>query len=76
MNSRNIQESWISGNEKFLGKFLKPLSDNILLSSKILDLIVEYYMTTYDNLEFRKLFNEGLEDAIIIWVKMNQFERC
>ncbi len=76
MNLRNIQESQISGSEKFSDEFLKPSSDNVLLSSKMLDLIVEYYMTAYDNLEFKKLFSKGLEDAIIIQVKMNQFERC
>ncbi len=76
MNLQNIQESRISDSEKFLGKFLKPLSDNILLSSEMLDLIVEYYIIAYDNLEFRKPFGEGSENAIIIQVKMNQFRRC
>ncbi len=38
--------------------------------------MIEYYITAYDNLEFRKLFGKGLEDAIMIQVKMNQFERC
>ena len=38
----------------------------------MLDLMVEYYMTAYDNLEFRKSFNESSKDAIIIQVKMNQ----
>ncbi len=66
MNSRNIQESRISDSEKFSGKFLKPLFNNVLFSNKMLDLMVEYYMTAYDNLEFRKSFSEGLEDAIII----------
>ena len=76
MNLQNIKESRISGNEKFLGEFLKPSSDNVLLSSEMLDLMVEYYMATYDNLEFRKPFGEGSEDAIIIQVKMNRFGRC
>ncbi len=53
----------ISDNEKFLGEFLKPSFDNILLSS---DLIVKYYMTAYDNFKFRKPFSEDLENAIII----------
>jgi len=43
----------------------------VLLLSEILDLMVEYYITAYDNLEFRKSFSEGLEDAIIIQIKMN-----
>ncbi len=46
-----------------------------MLSSKILDLIVKYYIIAYDNLEFRKPFSEGLKDIIIIQVKINQFRR-
>ena len=40
------------------------------------DLMVEYYMATYESLEFRKPFGEGSLDTIIIRVKMNQFGRC
>ncbi len=76
MNLRNIQELQISDNEKFSGKFFKLSFDNVLLLSEILDLIVEYYITAYDNLEFRKLFGKSSKDTIIIWVKMNQFRRC
>ena len=76
MNSRDIKESSISGSEKFPGEFLKPSSDNVLLSDEMLDLMVEYYMAAYNNLEFRKPFNEDSENAIIIRVKMNQFGRC
>ena len=76
MNSRNIQELQISGSEKFSGEFLKLSSNNVLLSSEMLDLMVEYYITAYDNLEFRKPFSEGSEDIIIIQIKMNQFKRC
>jgi|SRR6266540_7129030 len=76
MNLQNIQESQISDSEKFSDKFLKPSSDNVLLSNEMLDLIVEYYMTVYDNLKFKKLFGKGLKDVIIIQVKMNQFGRC
>ncbi len=76
MNLQNIQKLQISGSEKFLGKFLKLSFNNILLLSEMLDLIVKYYITVYDNFKFRKLFNESLEDAIIIWIKMNQFRRC
>ena len=73
MNSRNIQKSRIFGSEEFPGEFLKH---NVLLSSEMLDLMVEYYMATYDTVEFRKPFGESSEDAIIIRVKMNQFWRC
>ena len=76
MNLQNIQESQISNSEKFSDEFLKPSSNNILLSREMLDLIVEYYMTAYDNFKFRKPFGKGSEDIIIIRVKMNQFERC
>ncbi len=76
MNSWNIQKSQISGSEKFSGEFLKLSSNNVLLSSEMLDLMVEYYITAYDNLEFRKPFSEGSEDIIIIQIKMNQFKRC
>ena len=70
MNSRNIQESRISGSEEFPGEFLKH---NVLLSSEMLNLMVEYYMATYDTVKFRKPFGEGSEDVIIIRVKINQF---
>ena len=76
MNSRNIKESIISGSERFPGEFLKPSSDNVLLSSEMLDLMVEYYMATYNDFEFRKPFGEGSEIAITIRVKMKQFGRC
>lgn len=76
MNSRNIKESSIYGSENFPGEFLKPSSDNVLLSSKMLDLMVEYYMATYNDHEFRKPFSEYSENAIIIQVKVNQFGRC
>src|SRR5688572_15079645 len=76
MNSRNIKESNISGSKNFPDEFLKPLSDNVLLSGEMLDLMVEYYMATYDNLEFQRILGEGSKNAIIIQVKMNQFGRC
>jgi hypothetical protein len=79
MNSRNIQESRIFGSEEFPGEFLNPSSENVLISTisdKMMDLIVDYYMATYSNFEFRKPFGAGSRDAIIIRVKMNQFGRC
>jgi hypothetical protein len=76
MNSRNIRESNVSGSETFPGEFLKPSSNNIILSSEMLDLMVEYYMATYSMLEFRKPFDEDSENAITIRVKINQFGRC
>jgi len=76
LTSRNIQELTITGNEAFPGEMLKPYAENVLLLSEMLDLIVEYYMVTYETLEFRKPFGEELKDAIIIQIKMNKFERC
>ena len=55
---------------------LRPMSDDIIITNDMLDLIVEYYMATYETLTFRRPFGEGAEDSIIITVKMNQFGRC
>jgi hypothetical protein len=79
MNSRDIQESQICGSEEFPGKFLKPSSENVLISTisdKMIDLIVDYYAATYSNLAFRKPFDDTLSNAITIRVKMNQYGRC
>ena len=76
MNSQNFKESRIFGSENFPGKFLKPSSDNIIISNEMLDLIVKYYLATYENLEFRKPFSDDSENAIIIRFKMIQFGRC
>src|SRR5688572_23628843 len=75
MNSRNIKESNVTGSEPFPSEFLKLSSDNIIISSEMLDLIVEYYNATYTTFDFRKLFDKDSEDGITIQVKMNQF-RC
>ena len=75
MNSQNIKESNVTGSEPFPGEFLKPSFDNIIISSKILDLMVEYYNTTYITFDFRKPFDKDSEDSIMIQVKMNQFRR-
>ena len=55
---------------------LRLMSDDIIITNDMLDLIVEYYMATYETLTFRRPFGEGAEDSIIITVKMNQFGRC
>src|SRR6185312_8015122 len=44
-----------------------PSFNNTLLSSEMLDLMVEYYLATYI------LFGD---DDIVIKIKMNQFGRC
>ncbi|GBC21594.2 hypothetical protein GLOIN_2v1775288 [Rhizophagus irregularis DAOM 181602=DAOM 197198] len=76
LNSQNIKDSQISGKEGFPGEFLKPVSHNILLSSEMLNLMVEYYNTTYESFGFRRPLVEGLDNDIIIRVKINQFGRC
>ena len=72
----NSLVSKVSGSENFLGEFLKPSFNNTLLSSEMLDLMVEYYLATYVLFGFRKPFSEGLDDDIVIQIKMNQFGRC
>ncbi|GET57088.1 hypothetical protein GLOIN_2v1786147 [Rhizophagus irregularis DAOM 181602=DAOM 197198] len=76
LTSRNIHESTTTGKEAFLGEMLRPVFNDIVMSSDMLDLIVEYYMVSYETMEFRKPFGEGAEDSIIVQVKMNQFGRC
>ena len=69
--SRHIHQSNITGKEPFLGKMLRLMSDDIIITNDMLDLIVEYYMATYEILTFRRPFGESAEDSIIITVKMN-----
>ncbi|CAB4440174.1 unnamed protein product [Rhizophagus irregularis] len=76
LNSRNIQESRITGSKLFPGSMLKPVSENVRLSSSMLDLIVEYYSATYETLNFQKPFGEGEADSIVIWVSIDKFGRC
>ncbi|GET54719.1 hypothetical protein GLOIN_2v1775288 [Rhizophagus irregularis DAOM 181602=DAOM 197198] len=76
LNSQNIKDSQISGKEGFPGEFLKPVSHNILLSSEMLNLMVEYYNATYESFGFQRPLVEGLDNDIIIRVKINQFRRC
>jgi hypothetical protein len=47
LNSINIQKSVITGGEVFSGKMLSPSSKNLLMSSEMLDRMVEYYNATH-----------------------------
>lgn len=47
-----------------------------MMTSSMLDLLVKYYMATYEALEFWKPFGEGFEDSIVISVNINQFGKC
>ena len=76
LNSRNIQQSSITGSEPFPGEMMGPASEDVVMESSMLDLLVKYYMATYETLEFQKPFGEGHEDSRIISVKINQFSRC
>ena len=53
---------------------LRPMSDDIIITNDMLDLIVEYYMATYETLTFRRPFGEGAEDSIIITIKIKELE--
>jgi hypothetical protein len=70
LNSRNIEESPITGSEEFPGEMLKPVSENITLSDPMLDLMVRYYTATYESLEFRKPGGQGPISAITIRIKI------
>ncbi len=75
-HSRNIKKSVITGCKAFSGEMLRPYSNNILLSNKMLDWMVKYYKAAYENQDFWKPFGKGFERVIIIRVKMNQFRKC
>jgi hypothetical protein len=76
MNLHNIWDSQITGSEAFLGEFLKPASYDLIPLNDMLDLIVEYYKATYESYGFRRPFKEGLDNDIIIQIKVGQFGRC
>ncbi len=75
LNSRNIQESSVTGCEPFPGEMLKPNSEDVLLSDSMLNLIVKYYTATHERYNFCKPADEIDQDAITICVKMNKFGR-
>ena len=76
-NSRNIQESIITGREAFPGEMLRPSSENVLLSKTMLDLMVKYYTASYETHNFRAPFDDSPEDSITLSrVTINKFGRC
>ena len=76
LNSRNIQESIITGCEAFPGEMLKLTSENVVLEPLMLNLLTEYYIATYEMHNFKTPFGEGPEDSIVIRVTVNRFGRC
>src|SRR2546430_2726729 len=76
MYSRNILDSPITGSENFLGSLLSPQFENIFLEESIHDLLVEYYIDTYVDSTFRKLFDGDTSNSVIVVNKANQYGRC
>ncbi|EXX59927.1 hypothetical protein RirG_184600 [Rhizophagus irregularis DAOM 197198w] len=76
LNSKNIQESTVTGCEAFPGEMLRPTSENVVLSQSMLDLMIDYYIATYEMYNFRKPSDAIEQDAITIHVKMDKFGRC
>src|SRR5204863_4559572 len=75
-NSRNIRQSIPTRSESFPREMLNPKSE-IVLSKEMLDLMVEYYLASYENFDFQAPFDDGPEDSIIIsHVTINKFGRC
>ncbi|GBC48092.2 hypothetical protein GLOIN_2v1786477 [Rhizophagus irregularis DAOM 181602=DAOM 197198] len=70
---QNIKESLIAGCKAFPGEMLDPSSEKVIMSSEMLDIMVDYYNVTYPANNFQKPFGEEPEDSIIICVRMNQF---
>ena len=75
-NLRNIQESIVTGREAFSEEMLKPNSENMLLSKLTLDLMIEYYIATYETHNFKAPYDNGPEDLIILHVTINMFGQC
>ena len=76
LHSKNVQNSAITGREAFPGEMLRPSSEDIIMMAEMLDRMVEYYTATYEMYNFRKPFEEGAENSVIIRVKINKFGRC
>src|SRR5437588_7469887 len=65
-----------TGSELFLGEMLNPQSE-IMLFKKMLDLMVKYYLASYENFDFQAPFDDGPEDSIVIsHVIINKFGQC
>ena len=76
IHSNDIQNLVITGSEALSGEMLKLSSEDILMTPKILNWMVEYYNAIYKMHNFWKPFEKGTDDSIIICVSINKFERC
>src|SRR5437763_15533471 len=75
-NSRNIRQSIATGSELFPGEMLNPQSE-IVLSKKMLDLMIEYYLASYENCDFQAPFDGGREESIVSSrITINTFGGC
>ena len=50
--SQNIKESLIAECEAFSGEMLSPSSEKVIMSSEMLDIMVDYYNATYPAKQF------------------------
>ena len=67
LNSKNIQESTITGSEPFPGEMLKPSSENVMMHKLMFDLIVTFYNATYNEIyKCCKPADEIFQDSITI----------
>ena len=67
----------ITRHEPFSVEMLGPNSENILLFKSILNLMVEYYIATYETLNFKVPFDDSSEDSIILsHITINKFGQC
>src|SRR2546423_11096884 len=64
-NSRNIRKSIATGSEPFPREMLNSKSE-IVLFKEMLDLMVEYYLASYEKFDFQAPFDDVPEDSIII----------
>src|SRR3954451_25361566 len=65
-----------TGSELFLGEMLNPQSE-LVLSKEMLDLMVKYYLVSYENFDFQAPFDNSPEDSIVISrITINKFGRC
>ena len=56
---------------------LSPKAEKVVLTRSMLDLIVKYYIATYETRNFKVLFDDGPEDSIILSrVTINKFGHC
>ena len=75
INTHNIQESVITGTERFPGELLHPRKQNLTIPAKMLDILVEYYKATYKTMNFQKPFTTDLDNStIIVQNRTNQYE--